>query len=48
MGLFTRDLYRNLAIGFALGAAISAWQIAPAMAQSSHQPGPVAAAVSAR
>ncbi|MCT2559919.1 hypothetical protein N0B51_13125 [Tsuneonella sp. YG55] len=34
MGLFTPDLYRNFAIGFALGAAIVVWQIAPNMTDS--------------
>ncbi len=34
MGLFKPDLYRNFAIGFALGAAIVVWQIAPNMADS--------------
>lgn len=32
MGLFKPDLYRNFAIGFALGAALVVWQIAPSMA----------------
>ena len=31
MGLFKPDLYRNFAVGFALGAAIVVWQIAPGM-----------------
>lgn len=34
MGLFTPELYRNFAIGFALGAVIVVWQIAPNMAES--------------
>ncbi|MGN3974867.1 hypothetical protein [Tsuneonella sp. SYSU-LHT278] len=34
MGLFTPELYRNFAIGFALGAAIVVWQIAPNMADT--------------
>jgi hypothetical protein len=32
MGLFKPDLYRNFAIGFALGAGLVVWQIAPGMA----------------
>jgi len=32
MGLFKPDLYRSFAIGFALGAAVVVWQIAPDMA----------------
>jgi hypothetical protein len=31
MGLFKPDLYRNFAIGFALGAGLVVWQIAPSM-----------------
>ena len=32
MRLFKPDLYRNFAIGFALGAGLVVWQIAPNMA----------------
>lgn len=32
MGLFKPDLYRSFAVGFALGAAIVVWQVAPQMA----------------
>lgn len=31
MRLFKSDLYRNFAIGFAVGAGIAVWQIAPQM-----------------
>lgn len=34
MGLFKPDFYRNFAIGFALGAVVVVWQIAPDMADS--------------
>lgn len=29
MGLFTPDLYRNLAIGFVVGAGLALWQVGP-------------------
>lgn len=32
MGLFTRDLYRNFAIGFLVGAGLAVWQVAPQLA----------------
>ena len=32
MGLFTPDLYRNLAIGFVVGTGIAVWQVAPQLA----------------
>lgn len=32
MGLFKPDLYRNMAFGFALGAVLAGWQIAPQIA----------------
>lgn len=32
MRLFKPDLYRNVALGFALGAVIAGWQIAPQLA----------------
>ena len=31
MKLFKSDLYRNFAIGFAAGAVIAGWQIAPGL-----------------
>ena len=31
MGLFKPDLYRNFGIGFAVGALLAVWQVAPAM-----------------
>ncbi|ANY19190.1 hypothetical protein A6F68_00660 [Tsuneonella dongtanensis] len=34
MGLFKPDLYRNFAIGFALGAGLVVWQVAPNMTDS--------------
>jgi hypothetical protein len=34
MRLFKSDLPRNFAIGFAVGAAIAVWQIAPQMSDS--------------
>ena len=41
MGLFTADLYRNFAIGFAAGAAIVGAQVLP------HQYGSFGAAIAA-
>jgi hypothetical protein len=32
MGLFKPDLYRNMALGFMLGAVLAGWQIAPQLA----------------
>ena len=32
MGLFKPDLYRSLALGFALGTVLAGWQIAPQLA----------------
>ncbi len=32
MGLFTPDLYRNLAIGFVVGAGLALWQVGPDLA----------------
>lgn len=29
MGLFKPDLYRNFGIGFAVGALLAVWQVAP-------------------
>jgi hypothetical protein len=37
MRLFKTDLPRNFAIGFALGAAIAVWHIAPQMSESAIQ-----------
>jgi hypothetical protein len=34
MKLFKSDLPRNFAIGFAVGAALAVWQIAPQMSES--------------
>jgi hypothetical protein len=34
MRLFKTDLPRNFAIGFAVGAAIAVWHIAPQMSES--------------
>ena len=34
MRLFKTDLPRNFAIGFAVGAAIAVWQVAPQMSDS--------------
>ncbi len=51
MGLFTPDLYRNFAIGFALGAAVVVFQIAPNMADnfvSQAHAAPVAASAVAK
>ena len=31
MGLFKPDLYRNFGIGFAVGALLAVWQVAPGM-----------------
>lgn len=50
MGPFKPDLYRNFAIGFALGAGIVVWQIAPNMAgeiipQAHAAPAPAPASI---
>lgn len=31
MGLFKPDLYRNFGIGFAVGALLAVWQVAPGL-----------------
>jgi hypothetical protein len=48
MSLFKSDLYRNFAIGFALGAGVVAWQVAPAMAHDLHSQAPAPAAQAAK
>jgi len=38
MKLFKSDLYRNFAIGFAVGAVIAGWQIAPGLGDAIASP----------
>ena len=38
MKLFKSDLYRNFAIGFAAGAVIAGWQIAPGLGDAVASP----------
>ena len=38
MKLFNSDLYRNFGIGFALGAVVAGWQIAPQFGEALVSP----------